>query len=85
MWGSSLEQDCLHAHLSPRLYLPMRTTVYRVFFTQVSLAALPVLSATSGSLAAQKLLVKDRLHCNAAGYKLWTSIVRPYLKRVGLV
>ena len=27
-----------------------------------------------------ELFVKDRLHCNAAGYKLWTSIVRPYLK-----
>jgi lysophospholipase L1-like esterase len=27
-----------------------------------------------------ELLVKDRLHCSAAGYKLWTAIVRPYLK-----
>ncbi len=27
-----------------------------------------------------ELLVKDRLHCNADGYKVWTKIVRPYLK-----
>jgi lysophospholipase L1-like esterase len=27
-----------------------------------------------------ELFLKDRLHCNAAGYKLWVSIVRPYLK-----
>ena len=27
-----------------------------------------------------ELYVKDRLHCNAAGYKLWTEIVRPHLR-----
>ncbi len=27
-----------------------------------------------------ELLAKDRLHCSAAGYRVWTSIVRPYLK-----
>jgi lysophospholipase L1-like esterase len=28
----------------------------------------------------EELFVKDRLHLNAEGYKLWTSIVRPHLK-----
>jgi lysophospholipase L1-like esterase len=27
-----------------------------------------------------ELFVQDGLHCNAAGYKLWTSLVRPHLK-----
>ena len=27
-----------------------------------------------------ELFLKDRLHCNAAGYKVWAEIVRPHLK-----
>jgi len=27
-----------------------------------------------------EFFLKDRLHCNAAGYKVWASIVRPHLK-----
>ncbi len=27
-----------------------------------------------------EFFLKDRLHCNAAGYKVWAEIVRPHLK-----
>jgi|GEM_PF-1160171 len=32
----------------------------------------------------EELFVKDRLHCSAAGYRLWTSIVRPHLSVTGI-
>ena len=41
-------------------------------------AATPMLGADGKPRP--ELFLKDRLHCNAAGYKLWVSIVRPYLK-----
>ena len=41
-------------------------------------AATPMLGADGKPRP--ELFLQDRLHCNAAGYQLWTSIVRPYLK-----
>ena len=32
----------------------------------------------------KELLVSDGLHLNAAGYKLWASIIGPYLARTPL-